>query len=302
MKQHTEQNYLDLLKKILEEGEYYDDRTGVGCYSLFGPQLHYDISETFPLFTTRPTPFKTMTHETLWFLKGTGNCDYLDENNVKIWKEWTEPKTNSVGPMYGVQLRKWLSSKETIYNEFGQTLKPEIDQLGEVIEAIRKEVETGKHSRRHVITLWNPSEQPDTSISPIDNVKIGNPALSACHGVVIQFFVNLKTKSLSLKMYQRSSDLYLAGGFNTSQYALLCYMVAHLTGLKPKELIMTYGDVHIYSNQVDVVKELITREPLPYPTLEIVGEVNSIDDFTIDNFKLNDYQHHPALAKIKPAV
>lgn len=286
-----EQQYLNLLCDILNNAEAEDDRTGVGSASLFGPQLTYDLKQGFPLFTSRPVPFKAMVHETLWFILGTGKCDYLDQHNVKIWKEWTEPESNSVGPMYGVQLRNWPThNQETI------------DQLGDVIDAIKEEVQTKKHSRRHVITLWNPAVQPDTTYSPVDNVKMGNPALSACHGVVIQFFVNLKKNTLSLKMYQRSADLYLAGGFNTAQYALLCYMVAHLTGLEPDTLIMTYGDVHIYNNQIDVVKELVEREPYPFPTLKIVKEANSIDDFTIDHFLLEGYQHHPALAKVNPAV
>jgi len=286
--------FKELLQKTLSEGNEHEDRTGVGRISLFGPQAEFSLQESFPAITLRKLFFKTMVKETLWFLKGTDSCDYLDEQGVGIWKQWTHPTLNSVGPLYGVQLRKWRTSTNQC-----------IDQLARAIDMLKMR----PFASDNVITLWNPETRPDYDQTPEWNVEHGKQALAACHGTTIQFFarrLTTKERSLALtthphlkaplfglytKCYQRSQDS-LAFGFNVGQYSLLNCMIANLLSMVPIKHIHTWGDFHIYSNHVAGVKEMLTREPLLAPTLKINPDVKHIDDYKPDDFELVNYQHH----------
>lgn len=346
------QTFHDIMIDIQENGRNRADRTGFGIKTLFGVQKRFDLTKGFPVPTSRKFPFKTMVNETLFFLTGSETCEYLDEHNVKIWKQWTEPKTNSIGKMYGVQLRKYPSYKEipntpeniiyhkkqgyqiiqffNIENNIKQynnnpssshiLLYKEIDQLQETINNIIN----NPNSRRHVISLWNPTYLPDETISPTDNVLLGNQALANCHGTVIQFYIdhmtneeiqqynqnkikehhiqeinentikqfNLKTQLLSCQMYQRSADIPTAIGFNVSQYALLTHIVAHLTNTQPYQYIHTIGDAHIYNNQNDYVDELTQRETFPLPQLIINPQITQLNQFTHNDFQLINHQYN----------
>lgn len=277
--------YLNTVKYILEHGEERLDRTGTGTLQVFGMQERYDLTEgKLPLITCRKLGIQFMIKELLWFLRGSGNCDFLDEHGVKIWKAWTEEESNSIGPLYPVQLRNWPTKDGKI-----------VDQVKRLIEGLKN----NPYSRRHVISYWNTEYLPDESISPTDNVKQGRMALAPCH-VLLQFNVS-NEKELSCMLTMRSSDVLVGRPTNIAQYAILTRMIAQVCGYKAKEFIISSGDTHIYKDHLDFAKELITREPYNSPILLINPEVKDIDDFKLEDFTLVNYQSHPGM-KLPVAV
>jgi len=253
--------YLELCRRILAEGVQKADRTGTGTISIFGHQMRFDLSAGFPLLTTKKLHTKSIVHELLWFLKGSTNIRYLQEHNVRIWNEWAD-ENGELGPIYGKQWRSFSGPD-------GKT----VDQIQWVIEEIKRNPD----SRRLVVSAWNPAELDQMALPP-------------CH-VLFQFYV--ANGRLSCQLYQRSGDTFLGVPFNIASYALLTCMIAHVTGLKPGEFIHTLGDAHLYLNHLEQVKEQLTREPLPLPTLKLNPAVRSIDDFTYEDIEFVNYQAHP---------
>jgi thymidylate synthase len=253
--------YLDLCRRILEEGTKKEDRTGTGTISVFGHQMRFDLSQGFPLLTTKKLHTKSIVHELLWFLSGSTNVRYLQENGVRIWNEWAD-ENGELGPVYGKQWRSFSGPD-------GKT----VDQ----IEWVVNEIKRNPDSRRLIVSAWNP-------------VEIDQMALPPCH-LLFQFYV--ADGKLSCQLYQRSGDTFLGIPFNIASYALLTHMVAHVTGLAPGEFVHTIGDAHIYLNHLEQVKEQLTREPLPLPTLRLNPDVTSIFDFRYEDIEFLDYQAHP---------
>ncbi len=266
--------YLDLLKHVKEKGIQKGDRTGTGTQSVLGYQMRFDLSEGFPLLTTKKLHLKSIIHELLWFLKGETNIKYLKENGVRIWDAWAD-ENGDLGPIYGYQWRNW--------NGEG------IDQISEVIETIK----TNPDSRRMLVTAWNPSVLPDTSISFAENVAKGNAALPPCHAF-FQFYV--ANGKLSCQLYQRSCDLFLGVPFNIASYALLTMMIAQVTGLEPGEFVHVLGDAHIYLNHMEQVELQLTRTPRALPKMILNAEIKNIFDFTYSDFELTDYDPHPHIS------
>ncbi len=265
--------YLDLIKHIQENGIEKGDRTGTGTKSVFGYQMRFDLSEGFPLLTTKKLHLKSIIHELLWFLKGETNIAYLKENGVKIWDAWAD-ENGDLGPIYGHQWRNWNSE--------------EIDQITDVIETIKN----NPNSRRILVSAWNPSVLPDTSVSFSDNVANGKAALPPCHAF-FQFYV--ANGKLSCQLYQRSADTFLGVPFNIASYALLVLMIAQVTNLEPGEFIHTFGDVHIYNDHKEQIALQLTREPRKLPMMKLNKNIKNIFDFTYDDFKLVDYNPHPLI-------
>lgn len=267
------QNYLDLLRLINETGVEKGDRTGTGTKSIFGHQMRFDLSKGFPMVTTKKLHLKSIIYELLWFIKGDTNIKYLSDNGVKIWDAWAN-ENGDLGPVYGAQWRNW--------NNEG------IDQLSEVIEQIK----TNPNSRRLMVSAWNPSVMPDTSVSFEENVANNKAALPPCHAF-FQFYVT--EGKLSCQLYQRSADVFLGVPFNIASYALLTMMVAQVCDLEPGEFIHTFGDVHVYNNHREQIELQLTREPKPLPTMKLNPEIKSIFDFDFDDFELVNYQFHPPI-------
>lgn len=263
--------YLDLAHHILENGVSKTDRTGTGTTSVFGYQMRFDLAAGFPLVTTKKIHLKSIIYELLWFLKGETNIGYLQENGVRIWNEWADEEGN-LGPVYGHQWRNWNGEN--------------IDQIQEVINTLK----SNPDSRRMLVSAWNPSVLPDTSLSFSENVANQKAALPPCHAF-FQFYV--AEGKLSCQLYQRSADLFLGVPFNIASYALLTLMVAQVCNLKPGDFVHTFGDVHIYSNHKDQLLEQCSRKPKPLPTMELNLKVRSIFDFTYDDFTLVNYNPHP---------
>lgn len=255
--------YEDLLRDTLENGAVKTDRTGTGTRSVFGRQLRFDLSEGFPLITTKRVHFKSIAYELLWFLRGESNVGWLRDNGVTIWDEWADA-AGELGPVYGVQWRSWPTPS-------GE----QIDQITEVIDAIR----TNPDSRRLIVSAWNPADIPTMALAP-------------CHAL-FQFYV--ADGKLSCQLYQRSADLFLGVPFNIASYALLTHLVAAQTGLEVGDFVWTGGDCHIYDNHVEQVTEQLTREPYPLPRLEITTQRDSIFDYEFGDFEIVGYQHHPAI-------
>lgn len=286
--------YTDLLKEVLEAGTVRDDRTGTGTIGIFGAQLKFDVSERIPLLTTKKVNIKNIIHETLWmFVHGSTNVKYLQDNGVNIWNEWCTEE-GDLGPIYGAQARRYQSWKvvQEFDSDAGYSAYPnaeEIDQLQNILDSLKND----PFSRRHVMTLWNPSTIPNTKISFEENVLQGNSALPVCHGAIIQFYVD-KDNQLSLHMYQRSSDIFLGLPYNLINYTLLLYMVAHVTGYTPKNVVISLGDVHIYSNHIEQVKEQLSR-PIDKasPVLKINRSVSDFNDFKSEDFTLEGYESYP---------
>jgi thymidylate synthase len=276
--------YHDLLKHILDQGTQKGDRTGTGTLSVFGYQMRFDLSEGFPMVTTKKLHLKSIIHELLWFLKGETNVKYLQENGVRIWNEWAD-ENGDLGPVYGRQWRNWNND--------------EIDQIKEVIGTLR----TNPNSRRMLVSAWNPSVLPDTTKSFAENVKDGKVALPPCHAF-FQFYVapgateNDKPK-LSCQLYQRSADVFLGVPFNIASYALFTMMIAQVCGYAPGDFIHTFGDAHIYSNHMEQVKLQLSRDARTLPTMNINPEIDDIFGFTFDDFTLTNYNPH---SHIKGAV
>ncbi|MEE4360578.1 MAG: thymidylate synthase [Pseudomonadales bacterium] len=255
--------YLDLLREVREHGTFRDDRTGTGTYSLFGRQLRFDLTEGFPLVTTKKVFMKGIVHELLWFLAGDTNVRYLQEHGVRIWDEWADEE-GELGPVYGAQWRSWPAPD-------GGT----IDQMAKVVEAIRR----NPASRRHIVSAWNPAQVDDMALPP-------------CHSL-FQFYV--ADGRLSCQLYQRSADLFLGVPFNIASYALLTLMVAQVTELAPGDFVHTFGDVHLYANHVEQADEQLTRAPFPLPRMWINPEVRDLFAFRYEDFRLEDYRCHPAI-------
>ena len=269
--------YHDLVRHVLEHGAIKEDRTGTGTKSVFGYQMRFDLSQGFPMVTTKKLHLKSIIYELLWFLKGDTNIAYLQENGVRIWNEWADDQGN-LGPVYGHQWRNWNSE--------------EIDQISEVIETLKNNPD----SRRMLVSAWNPSVLPDTKQSFADNVAQGKAALPPCHAF-FQFYV--ADGKLSCQLYQRSADIFLGVPFNIASYALLTMMMAQVCGYAPGDFVHTFGDAHIYSNHMEQLELQLAREPRPLPKMHLNPEIKNIFDFTFEDFTLTDYDPHP---HIKGAV
>lgn len=269
--------YLDLMRHVRDTGVRKADRTGTGTLSVFGYQMRFDLAEGFPLVTTKKCHMRSIIHELLWFLRGDTNVRYLQENGVRIWNEWATD-SGELGPVYGAQWRSWPTPDGGV-----------IDQITEVIEQIKR----NPHSRRLLVSAWNPAVLPDESISPVDNAAAGKMALPPCH-TMFQFYV-LEGR-LSCQLYQRSADVFLGVPFNIASYALLTLMIAQVAGLQPGDFVHTFGDAHLYLNHLEQVETQLAREPLPLPTMWLNPEVKNVFEFTFDDFELRDYQHHPHIS------
>jgi len=255
------QQYLDLMRRILDEGAEKTDRTGTGTKSVFGHQMRFDLSTTFPLLTTKKLHLRSIIHELLWFLTGDTNIKYLHENKVTIWDEWADDLGN-LGPVYGHQWRQWESADGRI-----------IDQITQVIEQIKMNPD----SRRMIVSAWN--------VGDIDKM-----ALPPCH-LLFQFYV--AEGKLSCQLYQRSADVFLGVPFNIASYSLLCMMMAQLCGLKPGEFVHTLGDAHLYSNHLEQTELQLSRDPRKLPRMIINPEVDNLFEFAFEDFELVDYDPHP---------
>ena len=257
--------YLDLLKRITTEGIRKEDRTGTGTLSVFGHQMRFDLSEGFPLLTTKKLHLKSIIHELLWFLQGDTNVKYLQENGVRIWNEWAD-ENGDLGPVYGKQWRAF----ETLDKNGNRVV---VDQIKEVINQIK----THPDSRRLIVCAWHPGQTDDMALPP-------------CH-TLFQFYI--ANGKLSLQLYQRSADTFLGVPFNIASYALLLMMVAQVTGYEPGEFVHTTGDTHLYLNHLQQVEEQLSRTPRPLPRMVINPQVKDIFSFQYDDFHLTDYNPWP---------
>ena len=257
------QQYLNLLNHVMNHGDKKNDRTGTGTLSIFGYQMRFDLSEKFPLLTTKKVHLKSVIYELLWFLKGSTNIKYLQDNGVSIWDEWAD-EHGDLGPVYGSQWRSWRTHDNR-----------SIDQ----IEKLISDLKTNPDSRRLIVSAWNVAE--------IENMK-----LPPCH-CFFQFYV--ANNKLSCQLYQRSADIFLGVPFNIASYALLTLMIAQVVNLEPGEFVHTLGDAHIYSNHFDQVNEQLTRQPKELPTMHINSNVKNIFDFRFEDFKLSDYDPYPLI-------
>ncbi|MEV0867016.1 thymidylate synthase [Brachybacterium paraconglomeratum] len=255
--------YEDLLREVLETGHAKGDRTGTGTRSLFGKQIRYDLSEGFPLITTKRVHTRSIIVELLWFLRGDTNIGYLHEHDVTIWDEWAD-ENGDLGPVYGAQWRSWPTPDGGV-----------IDQITDVVEQIR----TNPESRRLIVSAWNPADIPAMALAP-------------CHAL-FQFEVH--DGKLSSQLYQRSADLFLGVPFNIASYALLTHMVAQQTGLEVGDFVWTGGDCHIYDNHVEQVERQLSREPYPYPELRLNRRPDSILEYEPEDIEIVGYQHHPGI-------
>lgn len=296
--EHADLVYGDLLKRILEEGEEKEDRTGTGTLSLFGPQVEFDLAEGFPLLTRKKVPFRLVAEELFWFLNGDTDLKTMLDKNVNIWTDdgyryylerakadehrYIHTKEEFIekakmhgfpmGSIYGKNWRSW-NLPASLSNSENEGV---VDQVANVIDSIRN----NPHSRRHIVSAWNAGE-------------VEHAALPPCH-TMFQFYVG-KDNTLSCKMYQRSADVFLGVPFNIASYALLTHLIAKMTGLKPGKFIHTFGDAHIYNNHIEAVKTLLDREPKPLPQLEVLTVKDKIEEYTMDDLKLSDYNPHPSI-------
>jgi thymidylate synthase len=257
-----DRQYEDLLRRVLDTGVAKQDRTGTGTFSVFAERLRYDLSATFPLITTKSVHFRSVAYELLWFLRGESNVRWLQEHGVTIWDEWADAQ-GDLGPVYGVQWRSWPTPDGR-----------HIDQIGQVLETLRSDPD----SRRMLVSAWNVAELPQMALAP-------------CHAL-FQFYV--ADGRLSCQLYQRSADLFLGVPFNIAGYALLTRMVAAQAGLRPGEFIWVGGDCHIYRNHVEQVREQLSRDVRPFPTLELAA-APSLFDYDYEHFGLHDYRPHPPI-------
>ncbi|MCK5880934.1 MAG: thymidylate synthase [Sinobacterium sp.] len=258
------QQYLDLMKHILETGSEKGDRTGTGTRSVFGYQMRFDLAEGFPLVTTKKCHLRSIIHELLWFLQGDTNIKYLQENGVKIWDDWAD-ENGDLGPVYGYQWRSWPTP------DGGH-----IDQISQLIEQIKN----NPNSRRHIVSAWNVANVNDMALPP-------------CHSL-FQFYV--ADGKLSCQLYQRSADVFLGVPFNIASYALLTMMIAQVCDLKLGEFIHTFGDAHLYNNHVEQTQLQLSREPRHLPTMKINPSIKNIFDFTFDDFELTDYEPYASIS------
>jgi thymidylate synthase len=262
--------YEDLLRRVLTTGTPKTDRTGTGTVSLFGERLRYDLSETFPLITTKRVHFKSIAVELLWFLRGDSNVSWLRDQGVTIWDEWAD-SSGELGPVYGVQWRSWPTP------DGGH-----VDQIAGVLDTLRKDPD----SRRMIVSAWNVAELPSMALAP-------------CHAM-FQFYVAPADRPsgrprLSCQLYQRSADVFLGVPFNIASYALLTHMVAQVTGLEVGDFVHTLGDAHLYSNHLDQARLQLTREPRPLPTLRLDPSVTALDAFDLEHLSVEGYDPHPGI-------
>ncbi len=257
------QQYLDLLRAARDRGTFKNDRTGTGTYSLFGWQMRFDLSEGFPLVTTKKVHLRSIIHELLWFLKGETNIAYLKENKVSIWDEWAD-ENGDLGPVYGAQWRSWPSADGPI------------DQIAKLVEMIKRNPD----SRRLIVSAWNPAD-------------VDKMALPPCH-CLFQFYV--ADGKLSCQLYQRSADIFLGVPFNIASYALLTLMLAQVTGLKPGDFVHSFGDAHLYANHKEQADLQLSREPRPLPVMTLNPEVKDLFGFKFEDFTLTGYDPHPAIS------
>jgi thymidylate synthase len=257
------QTYLDLMRHVLDHGAKKSDRTGTGTLSVFGHQMRFNLSKGFPLLTTKKLHLKSIVHELLWFLKGSTNIAYLKEHGVTIWDEWADAEGN-LGPVYGHQWRSWPTPDGR-----------HVDQITELVAQIKKNPD----SRRLIVSAWNVADIPRMALAP-------------CHAL-FQFYV--ADGKLSCQLYQRSADIFLGVPFNIASYALLTMMMAQVCGLKPGEFVWTGGDCHLYSNHLDQTREQLSRAPRALPTMWINPEVKDIFGFKFEDFRLENYDPHPAI-------
>jgi thymidylate synthase len=265
--EHPEQQYLHLLRDILESGVRREDRTGTGTLGVFGRQIRFDLAQGFPLLTTKRLHVKSIILELLWFLRGDTNVRWLQERGVSIWDEWADA-AGELGPVYGKQWRSWAAPD-------GRS----IDQIAKVVEQIR----ANPSSRRHIVSAWNPAEVDDMALPP-------------CH-CLFQFFVApdaAGTSRLSCQLYQRSADVFLGVPFNIASYALLTLMMAQVTGHEPGEFVHSFGDAHLYLNHVEQAKEQLTRSPLPFPRMRLAPR-RDVFSFDYEDFTLEGYEAHPSI-------
>jgi thymidylate synthase len=260
---HPERQYLDLLADILANGVQRGDRTGTGTLGVFGRQMRFDLGQGFPLLTTKKLHRKSIILELLWFLRGETNVRWLQERGVSIWNEWADAE-GELGPVYGKQWRSWTAPDGRV-----------IDQITAVVESLK----TMPHSRRHIVSAWNPADVDDMALPP-------------CH-CLFQFFV--ADGKLSCQLYQRSADVFLGVPFNIASYALLTMMMAKVTGLEPGEFVHTLGDAHLYLNHLDQAKEQLERAPLPLPVMEIADR-RDLFSFEYEDFKLRGYKAHEKIS------
>jgi thymidylate synthase len=265
--------YLDLIKHVQKNGIEKGDRTGTGTKSVFGYQMRFDLANGFPMLTTKKLHLKSIIHELLWFLKGDTNIDYLKDNGVKIWNAWADENGN-LGPVYGHQWRNWNSEG--------------IDQITEVINTIK----TNPNSRRMMVSAWNPSVMPDTSVSFSKNVANNKAALPPCHAF-FQFYV--ADGKLSCQLYQRSADIFLGVPFNIASYALLVLMIAQVCDLEVGEFIHTFGDAHIYNDHSQQIALQLSRETRDLPQMKLNSNIKNIFDFKYEDFELVGYDPHPLI-------
>jgi thymidylate synthase len=265
------QQYLHLLRKVMNEGARKDDRTGTGTISLFGAQMRFDLQKGFPLLTTKKVHMRAITHELLWFLKGDTNIQYLKDNNVSIWDEWAT-ESGDLGPVYGKQWRDFEG----------------VDQITWLIEEIKK----NPTSRRLIISAWNPTVLPDTKFSPKDNAAKGKMALPPCH-CLFQFYVS--DGKLSCQLYQRSGDIFLGVPFNIASYSLLTHMIAQVCDLEVGDFVHTLGDVHLYLNHMEQALTQLEREPRALPQLKLNPAVKDIFSFKFEDIEILNYDPHPAI-------
>ena len=256
--------YLDLVRQVLDHGTFKADRTGTGTYSLFGAQMRFDLTQGFPLVTTKKVHLKSIIYELLWFLRGETNVRWLQERGVSIWNEWANPQTGELGRVYGAQWCDWKTAD-------GRS----IHQINNVIDQIRRNPD----SRRLIVSAWNPGE-------------VDSMALPPCH-TLFQFYV--ANGRLSCQLYQRSADIFLGVPFNIASYALLTLMVAQVCRLQPGDFVHTFGDVHLYANHLDQARLQLSREPRPLPTMRLNPAVTDIHAFQFEDFTLEGYDPHPAI-------
>ena len=256
--------YLDLMQKVLNEGQKKSDRTGTGTLSIFGHQMEFDLSDGFPLVTTKKVHLKSIVHELIWFLQGSTNISYLKENGVSIWDEWADEK-GDLGPVYGDQWRSWPDGNNGT-----------IDQIQNLIQGIK----TNPDSRRHIVSAWNPA-------------LVDEMALPPCHSL-FQFYV--ANEELSCQLYQRSADIFLGVPFNIASYALLTHMVAHVCNLKAGKFVHTFGDAHLYLNHLNQAKLQLSRDTKILPQLKLNSEVKNIFDFKFEDIEIINYESHPSIS------
>lgn len=259
-KRHPEYQYLELLARILKDGKTKQSRGIVPIKSVFGAQLRFDLRYGFPLLTTKKMYYRSLTHEMLWFISGSDNIKYLSDNDVHIWDGFAD-KDGNLGRVYGVQWRHWRKPDGT-----------EFDQLQWAID----QVKNNPNSKGIIVSAWNAGELDEMRLPP-------------CHTM---FQLDVIKGKLYMQLYQRSSDVFLGLPFNIAQYTELLYMIGHVTGLEPREFVISIGDAHLYTNQLEGAIEQVKRKPLPFPQLKIVGDPKTIDDFTFDNLKIENYKSH----------